>query len=65
MADDLCELEHLYNNPRKLKELEIKNSLTLPYVILQLILDNKNPPKKLIQEALSSLSEISKEIEKL
>ena len=50
-------------NSEKIKRIEMKGSLTLPSMVLQmLLLQDKKPPKDLIEAALKSLHDIAQQL---
>ena len=40
------------------KKAQIKNALTLPMTILQMLIDKKSPPKSAVKDALVCIDEI-------
>jgi len=47
------------------KKAQIKNALTLPMTILQMLIDKESPPKSEVKDALDCIDEIVELLEKL
>lgn len=50
---------------RLIRKSQIKNTLTLPKIILQMLMEKKSPPKSFVKDALDCIDEIVEILEEL
>lgn len=48
-----------------IQKLKIKNTLTLPKTVLQMLLENKLPPKSSVKDALNCIDDIVEILSKI